>query len=379
MQVIATNLHRLRKRRGLTQDELAEQARLSRAGYRAIEKGTSIPKADTLRALASALHAPVRELVTPVKTLSKVRFRSLKRLKRREDVLADVVRWLSDYSELEKLLDEHAENKLAPLVQEVERIRASGMPAVAAAAREHFGLGAKQPVHDICGLLASEGVKITSMPVGSDAFFGLSVADEDGGPAVVVNTWDRIPVETWIFSAAHELGHLLLHLPSYIVDETDEVDDQESEADGFASHFLMPQATFRKEWDDAKGLAFYDRVLKVKRIFRVSWRTVLYRIAEALPAAERKVVWQRFSIDHERRTHQRLLKHDEPDGVDVSAYAQQDAGAEPAKLDAVDFLDDRLSRLVRMAVEGGKISLARAAEILDCSHDEMRELAASWD
>jgi hypothetical protein len=32
----------------------------------------------------------------------------------------------------------------------------------------------------------------------------------DGGPAVVVNVWGRLSVERWIFTAAHELGHLMI-------------------------------------------------------------------------------------------------------------------------------------------------------------------------
>ena len=71
----------------------------------------------------------------------------------------------------------------------------------------------------------------------TDSFLGLSVSEqEEGGPAVIVNTWKRLPVETWIFSAAHELGHLLMHLNAYDIDQTTEIDEQESEADQFASH-----------------------------------------------------------------------------------------------------------------------------------------------
>ncbi|ADG07796.1 protein of unknown function DUF955 [Kyrpidia tusciae DSM 2912] len=79
-------------------------------------------------------------------------------------------------------------------------------------------------------------------------------AQEDGGPAIVVNTWDRISVERRIFSAAHELGHLLLHLSVYRVEEESEVKAQENEANLFASHFLMPLSqtytnlTLRRIW-----------------------------------------------------------------------------------------------------------------------------------
>ena len=81
----------------------------------------------------------------------------------------------------------------------------------ARAARRVVGLGPEEPVHDICGLLEENGVKLLLLETKRDSFFGLSVGAGDGGPAVVVNTWDRISVERWIFTAAHELGHLLLH------------------------------------------------------------------------------------------------------------------------------------------------------------------------
>lgn len=141
---------------------------------------------------------------------------------------------------------------------------------------------------------------------------GLSVSVEDGGPAVIANTWERLPVETWIFSAAHELGHLLLHLSAYDVHEEQEDKVQEVEADEFASHFLMPEVVFRKEWEETAGLSLVDRVLKVKRVFRVSWRTVLFRVAQSYPEKDRFLVWQRFNQEYKRRKNRSLLKHDEP-------------------------------------------------------------------
>jgi len=35
--------------------------------------------------------------------------------------------------------------------------------------------------------------------------------------------WERLSVERWIFTAAHELGHLLLHLDAYDVSKTDDL------------------------------------------------------------------------------------------------------------------------------------------------------------
>ena len=379
-QIIATNLVRLRKDRRKTQEEVAAAAGLSRGAFRNIEKGRAVPKVENLRAIASALGVPLRELVTPVAPLQRVRFRSLKRLKSRDQVLVAVGRWLNDFKELEELLDAQVPHELGPLWDQVAQLRPEGIEAVAAAARQHFGLGEREPVHDICGLLESRGVKVHSVQVANDAFLGLSVAEEDGGPAVVVNTWDRLAVEHWIYSAVHELGHLLLHIGAYDVGEEDEDEDQEREAEIFASHFLMPEDVFWREWRDTAGLAFLDRVLKVKRVFRVSWRTVLYRVSEQVPKGQRGALWVRMNVEYKRRYRRSLLKLTEPDGVGERVFRTPiaGAGAEPASLDQHDFQDDRLARLVRQAVEREVITLGRGGEILKLPPEQMRDRASSW-
>jgi Zn-dependent peptidase ImmA (M78 family) len=216
--------------------------------------------------------------------------------------------------------------------------------------------------------------------VASDDFFGLSVGESDGGPAVVINTWERISVERWIFSAAHELGHLLLHVGAYEVAQREEVDAEEREANTFASHVLMPEGLFRQEWDEARGLAMVARVFKVKRIFRVSYRTVLYRMASQ--GADMRSVFGRFQKEHQRLTGKTLGMADEPQRLgreDFRGERPADRIAdEPEHLLASDFVEDRLCRLVRSALEKDLITLSRAAEILGIPLAEMRERANSW-
>ncbi len=382
-QTISANLLRIRKDRGLSQVSLADNAGVSRGAYRSLEKGRSLPRGDTLKSLASALGVPLKDLLSPVRILERVRFRSLKRLKSRDQVLADVTRWLCDFLDLESLLGEESVHGLEPLWKTVKTGQRLDIKAFAGMVREHFGLTNREPVHDICGLLESVGVKVYSIQVANDAFMGLSVSEEDGGPAVIVNTWERLPVETWIFSAAHELGHLLLHIGSYDVDEDKEDADQEAEADAFASYFLMPEDVFLKEWNDTAGSSLYDRVLKVKRVFRVSWRTVLFRVSQLIPDHQRSFVWQRFNQESKvKRNGRSLLKHDEPEGIDreiyKDIYSSRPVGSEPEGLYPHDFQEDRLYRLVRSAVENDVISLSRASEVLRISLSQMRELSASW-
>lgn len=383
LETLGCNLQRLRLARGLSQEKLAQAAGISRIAYINIERRQSEPRADTVRALAKALQVRVPELLVEAPALKRVRFRSLKRLKRREQVLVEVGQKLRDFVELETQLKATDRRDFDSLRAIAAKARHQGIPAVAAAMRSHFGLGEHEPVHDICGLLEHQGIKVLSVNMATDAFLGLSVSEEDGGPAVVVNTWERLPVEHWIFSAAHELAHLLMHLQAYQVDEELEDKDEERDADVFASHFLMPEAVFRREWEDTVGLPLFDRVLKVKRVFRVSWRTVLYRLTEGLPDPnQRRRLWIHFGNAYQQRNSKVLLKMDEPEGVGADAYrALSDlhkAGPEPAGMDSHDFQGDRLWRLVRQATMGGEITLARGAEILGIKLIEMRDLAESW-
>lgn len=379
--LIVENLRRLRAEKGLSQEALAESAGLSRPAYRNIETRKSEPRAETLHRLATALGVGIKELVSPVPVLTHVRFRSLKRLKSRGQVVSAVARRLSDLNELERLVGEPRE-PAGPLRLPPEILSAHGVKRSTSAAeyvRREFGLEPSEPVRDICGLLAANGFRVILTKTASDAFFGLSVGAEDGGPAVVVNDWERISVERKIFSAAHELGHLLLHSGAYDVAEAEENKAEEFEANAFASQFLMPPGVFEREWDEAYGLPLVKRVLKVKRMFRVSYRTVLYRLGELHPESKR-TYFIRFQLEHKMALGRPLLKADEPEGVDHDEFLASEPlrAGEPDELLPIDFENDRLATLVRRAVEKEAISLSRAAEILDKSLLEMRALTASW-
>jgi Zn-dependent peptidase ImmA (M78 family)/DNA-binding XRE family transcriptional regulator len=355
---LMANLRRTRIARGFSQAELATQAGLSRVAYRNIETGTAQPRMDTLIRLAAALDMKFHELLAPVRTLKNVRFRARKKMNTREDVLVRVSRWLEDYAELEQLLQDTNRFKFEPLAKKLERVDQGIERAkhAAAEARKTLGLKPDDGIRDICGLLEDHGVKVYPFELASADFFGLSVSSEEGGPAIVVNVWDRISVERWIFTAAHELGHLLLHLRSYDVTHAAEDKAQEDEANVFASHFLMPEAIFHREWEEARGLPLVDRVFKVKRIFKVSWKTVLYR---AFP--DDRDIFRRFPFEYRDATGKTLGPKDEP-----------------MRLARTEFLGDRRDRLIRQALEKEIITTSRAAELLGLNVEKMQERMASW-
>jgi transcriptional regulator with XRE-family HTH domain len=359
--------------RGFSQAELAEKSGLSRQAYRNLETGQSEPRTRTLMAIATALGVGVEDLLRPTRELRGVRFRSSKKMATRSQILADVARWLDDYNDLEELVSSRREYEF-----KAQKSRKKRPGEVAALARGQVGLEPDDMIRDICGLLEDHGVKVYLPHVASEGFFGLSVSLKGGGPAVIVNTWDRISVERWIFSAAHELGHLLLHLNAYDVEETEESPEQEQEADLFASHFLMPNEVFEKEWQEAWGRPIVDRVFKLKQMFRVSYKTVLYRVQENTGD---KAIWGKFYAAYKQRFGKAPGRADEPEPMGMHDFGPAPAAKsahEPEGLRVSLFMDDRLWRLVRRAVESDQISLGRAAEILRVDLRTMRAISNGW-
>jgi Zn-dependent peptidase ImmA (M78 family)/DNA-binding XRE family transcriptional regulator len=344
---------------------LADAAGLSLPAIKNLELTKSEPRMRTVQAIAKALKVELRDLFLPVRELRTVRFRSARRMQNRENVLAEVARWLDEFNYLEEVLDERK-----PFLLKDVRKRCSRKNVVKSArlCRERLGLSETEPIHDICGLLEHAGIKILPIPMASDSFFGLSLGEEDGGPAEAVNVWERISVERRIFSAAHELGHLMLHPDAYDVTLIEENKEEEHEADRFAGHFLMPDEEFRKEWKESSGLHWVDRVFKVKGIFRVSYKTVLARLLEQGLAD--KSIWVKFNVAYQQRFKRNLSFKEEPMGID---------SAEPFGMQRFDFYEDRFSRLTRDAVEKDKISLSRGAEMLHIGIEEMQDLLQNWE
>lgn len=363
--VVAANVRRLRLARGWSQAELACEASLSPQTVKAIEGGRLNAGLGTLRGIGGALGVGLADLARPVRDLKAVRFRSSRGMRTRENILAEAARGLDDYAFLEEALGEGV-----PCV--LDRI-APGTPVeTARRAREAFGLDEKEPIHDICGLVESAGVRVLKTETDAEGFFGLSLWDGPA-PAILVNVDAGITVERRIFTVAHELGHLLLHRGAYDITLTAENEGEEKDADVFAGHFLVPPAGLRSEWADTAGLPLYDRILKVKRIFRVSYRTVIYRLSEGRPSGNIQELFRRFSAEHKRKYRRGLGRRDEP-----LAMSSMKPRSEPVRLEEPDFQFDRFPLLVRRAFEKGEISLSRAAEMLGADLLEMRRFVREW-
>jgi len=105
---------------------------------------------------------------------------------------------------------------------------------------------------DVLGAIRSSSIALLLYPFGSESLEGGYQRDEFGQAYIVVNS--SRPVSRQRFTAAHELGHHILHgdridamvLDEYLPEDGDQpADPIEEEAEIFASRFLMDERSTR--------------------------------------------------------------------------------------------------------------------------------------
>jgi len=364
---VSKHLLRLRLLEGASQEQFSKKLNIPLSTYKNIEAGESELRTTKLREIATILGIEdFNFFFTPIKELNYVRFRANSRMKQRNTTLSLVSFWLNDYNNMENITN----NTVSYIFENSKRENLSPIE-MANKARKDLKLNENESVRDICSLLEKKaGIKIyTKEFTTSDDFFGLSVGINDGGPAIIVNTGDRISIERQIFSVAHELGHLLMHLNAYNASVYEENDEEEKEANEFASYFLMPKDSFEKEWNKNTNLNFVDKVLKIKAIFRVSYQVVLYRLKEYFPDDN---LWQVFYSQYKYKNNGKgLKKTDEPDSL---LGKNQPSGMEGlAVLPKRFFFNSRLETLVAEALKNNKINDFDARITLEISTEKMKE------
>jgi Zn-dependent peptidase ImmA (M78 family)/DNA-binding XRE family transcriptional regulator len=362
-KIISKNICLYRVKSGFTQSEVAAKCGITRVAYTRIEKGEAEPRSSTLLKIAAAFNVNLQNLLSSPEIISNVRFRINKINRSKEESLRfldiqDFSIWLKDYNFLEKLVNEKLENIFLDIPE--------GNPKdTAYLIRNILNLNNNEPILDIIKILEKAGVKIYLKKFELKKCFGMSVSDDSYGIGIAVNIDKDISIERQIFTIAHELGHIILHRKSFNSAEIQEYKEEESEADIFASHFLLPQEGFQQKWNEHSGLDWINRVLKVKRYFKVSYLTILKRLIEN-GLADNKI-YQSFAIEYRKIYKKDLKGHFEPEKL-----------KEPEGLVSTDISEDRLKKLVRTAYDNELITISRAAEILKISLQDMRRLINLW-
>jgi len=279
-----------RKRRRYTAKILAEKAGIAPVTLSRIVNRQQVPDETTINALVSALDYPrpffMRDDLDSVDA-GAASFRSLTGMSARERDAAlaagslafEVMDWIKERFTL-------PESDILDLGHERDPMSAARM------LRQYWSIGEK-PIGHMVKLLESKGVRVFSLAEDTKNVDAFSYW-RNGEPFVFLNTFKS--TERSRFDAAHELGHLVLHRHGGPSGR-----EAETEANAFASAFLMPHADLISTIPYVNSV---DQIVRAKKRWGVAAVALAYRLNRLGLMTE----WQYVQVNRHYRTC-------EPDGL----------------------------------------------------------------
>lgn len=258
-----TRLAAARRRRGLTMTAIAKKIGVQPRSISAFEKGQFSPSDDSLNELAYHLKFPVQFFFgddVAIPDTDTASFRSLSRMKASERDAA------LGAGTIALLLNDWIDQKFDLPDCDLPDLNSEQPDAAAEVARSYWGLGYR-PIANMIHLLEHKGVRVFSLAEDTSTVDAFSFW-YGGTPFVFLNT--RKSAERSRFDAAHELGHLLLHKHGGPSGQ-----DTESEANAFASSFLMPASSV---WGKVRRNVTLQTLIQKKKNWIVSVAALAYRL-----------------------------------------------------------------------------------------------------
>ncbi len=273
-------LTQARRLAGLTKKAIAQELDVSAVAVGQWESGTHPPRPDHVGRLAEALEIPPAFLAggRPYARLetSAAHFRSLRRTPAHQR--AKAVAFAEQIWELVHALEKRVQLPPVDLPgfaagEVCPESRAADPVQAARALRRAWGLGTT-PVPHMVRLMEAHGLIVTLVPFAGTATATVDAFSTSHLPRpVVVLTPDRAnDVYRHRFTAAHEVGHLLLHGDAVPGDPM-----QEREADVFAAEFLTPGEVIRPELPSRMDLKALEQL---GQKWGVSVDSLVYRCRE---------------------------------------------------------------------------------------------------
>lgn len=275
IEIFSTRLITARKMNGLSMQELAGLAGISKQAISQYEKGEMMPTSESLIKLAKALHVDMdfffhKPKSSEIKLAGKIHFREKEKLAFPEldQIKMKTVEFLEKYFELERIADNRDEftNPIADLIISNNKEAQKAAKQV----RKKWKLG-DIPLKNILSILESKGIKIVEVEA-SDRFNGFA-AWSGKIPVIVVNL--KFEEVTRVrFTTLHELGHLVLTLVDGLDYKT-----IERICDAFASELLLPAEVLIFEMGNNRSRIAFDELKTVKVKYGISVQAILVSLA----------------------------------------------------------------------------------------------------
>ncbi len=254
-----------RESRGLTQGELAEKCGIGQSVLSKYENGLLAISQDQLRPLARALGYPESLFARfePIYGFGS----SCMYHRRRQTISVNILRRIQAQVNLKRmhiksLLRSGIEIDVARELPRIDIGDYKNAEQIADLVRRTWGLPLG-PIRNLISIVESAGGIVIQFSFGTNKLDAISQWPPDMPPLFFINSdmpWERIR-----FSLAHEIGHLIMHKEAS--------NNQEEEADAFASAFLMPA---REISADLSGITV-ARAAHLKPYWKVSMQALIRR------------------------------------------------------------------------------------------------------
>jgi Zn-dependent peptidase ImmA (M78 family)/DNA-binding XRE family transcriptional regulator len=350
----------------MTVAQLAKRIGASRNTITNYETGKTEPTASDLVRIAGALGCVIQDLLQPDSTAAPPRFAFGAHAAMKKDplVLVAARKFFRAYAEIEEITDTRLRDRLPrlkfdPNVPPVDR----EIEGIADNLRQSCALHDAGP-ENIGRVLESLGVRCLFFKYDSRGLDGISAIQ---GDMVFTMLKDRQRnVERIIFSAAHELGHLVLHRHLFTAEEAEVSANPrfEKEATSFAGCFLVPSNELTRIWreDRLDSLPLFHALLHLKRIFHVSFSCLYYRVRALglIDVEPAKFVMQ-------IKAHLGINRNATVDELEPEPLAS-----------ASVYRTTRFESLVRSAFVQELIGVSKVAEMRQMSVEEAQEMTTKW-
>ena len=266
-----------RKRSGLSLRALSSQidGLVSAQAIGKYERAEMTPSSTVAITLAEALEVSLSYLLSPSSvSLESVEFRKLAstKAKERAAVEGEVLDHVDRYLQVEQILGlditgEDGSDGTPYRIDTVEDVEAA-----AKSVRTDWSLGSG-PIPDMTELLDERGIKVfkLSLPGSVDGLScRVSRAGGDDIPVVVCSTGKSL--ERQRFTIAHELGHMVLDIPSSV--------PEEKACQRFAGAFLVPGDELFREVGRRRMNFGFDELIEIKHIFGISAAALVMRMRD---------------------------------------------------------------------------------------------------
>ncbi len=265
--------------RGFTQAELAEMLGVTKQAVSQYETGVIEPNPEVLGCMSEVLSFPLGYFSKPYENdiITPIFFRKRKTsTKKTTEIFKIYIKWMTGiYCYIEEYVHLPKPNLIT---RDGIGYTDSEISDIATKLRRYWGLG-EGPISNLTLLLENNGIIISKVGLDAkkvDACSLFFTSTEKTSRPMVFLTSGTSAVRSRR-DLAHELGHQVLH--SWMDKEEKEDNEEliEREAETFASYFLMPENSMRRE---AYAITSPNALLRMKKRWGTSAQSILYHVQD---------------------------------------------------------------------------------------------------